>query len=446
MKFFLFFIIISINLNAQFHACINFDALKLANQQFAIEKNLEPILGDKLIISKGKLDGQGKAQDIIEFQEKVLPIKVSLNAYEKEIYLQNADTFLLIYNNLNDQIEISNTNKLNKNIELINVACNDFFFKAAKKEGAPLPSKQTRYFCDSLKRNFIDTNDLYLKNYLKFKLAYVEISANARSRREAGKLYFNSNELHYDLPVWCDAFLSLYKNYFNQYLNSKKGLLLKQKMLEKADWQAIVKEFQNDSIVLTDELHKLIIIQGIDEQFQMKAPNKTYLLDLLESAIKIEKNKQLIYSAQTLFKHYSSFKIGKMLPDLTLIDARNNEKFNSTLIKNKAIYFCYYPTFNYLTQQEIIFLKGIYRKYESKIQFLVVVNTDEKLLEIALKNLLLPFPMATFNSSSETINQWIERKDVINYLLIDKTGKIYQSPAEGPETGVEAAFLGLINN
>lgn len=435
------FVLISANLFAQNKAYITIQSTTTQIQEFRIVTFKEPTIAEEIPLGNIKLNNKiGSCE--IEFNSNIIPILVFNKNTEIELYAATNDTIILNYNGAD--LEITNINDLNKSIQNINEACNNFFFRASKREGAPLPAKQTRAFCDSMMLHFKDTNTTYIKEYLKYKMAYVEISANARSRKEAGKKYFNNNQLQFDNPAWKDAFSTLYKGYFIQYKNSKKGEQLNVLFNNKKAYNELLTEFSKDTIVFSPEIKKLVFVQGLNELFQLKQPNKNYLLSLLSEAKEIEKSPEILASIDAIIGHYSRFDVGNKPAELTLIDARNKNEINLSKIKGKAIYFCYYPLFNQLTQQEIIFLKGIYKKYQTKIEFIVVTDADESTIEAVAKNLGLPFPIASASSANTNISNWLERKDVINYMLIDSSGKIYQAPAEGPETGVEAAFLGLI--
>jgi len=436
------FLIISSALVAQNKAVILIKSGKPINQEFRIVSITEPLLNTEKALGRIKFNQSQREFITLDFDEEVIPVLLKSTNFEKEVYLTPNDTITLIIEG--EELTLNPINALNNAIEVINTASNDFFLRASKREGAPLPIKQTRGFCDSMRTHFKDTNNAYVRQYLIYKMAYVEISANARSRKEASKKYFNNNSIPLNNPVWCDAFITLYQGYFVQYLNSKKGVVLKGLFSEKKGWADILNEFSKDTFLFSSEIKKLVLIQGMNELFQTKQPNKQYYLSLLKDAKITEKSTEINTILTALIVHYSRFEVGNIPPKLVVVDAQSGKEINLSAIKGKAIYFCYYPLFNQLTQQEIIFLKGIYKKYQSKIEFVVVIDADPKTVEAASKNMALPFPMASSSSSSESLNDWLERKDVINYMLIHSNGKIYQAPAEGPETGVEAAFLGLI--
>ncbi len=435
------FVLISANLFAQNKAYITVKSTAPQTQEFRIVTFKEPIIAEEIPLGNIKLNNKIGSSEI-EFNSNIIPILIFSSNAEIELYVAANDTVILNYNGLD--LEIININILNKSIQDINMACNNFFFRASKREGAPLPAKQTRAFCDSMLLHFKDTNTVYIKEYLKYKIAYVEISANARSRKDASKKYFSDNQLQFTNLAWKDAFSTLYKGYFIQYKNSKKGEQLNALISNKKGYTDLLAEFSKDSVIFSTEIKKLVFLQGLNELFQVKQPEKKYLLSLLLEAKMLEKSPEIVSSIDAIILHYSKFDVGNKPAELTLIDARNKNEINLSKLNGKAIYFCYYPLFNQLTQQEIIFLKGIYKKYQAKIEFIVVADADESTIEAVAKNLALPFPIASASSANANISSWLERKDVINYMLIDSNGKIYQAPAEGPETGVEAAFLGLI--
>jgi hypothetical protein len=79
------------------------------------------------------------------------------------------------------------------------------------------------------------------------------------------------------------------------------------------------------------------------------------------------------------------------------------------------------------------------------MHFLVVVKTNAVAgLEKAISSMQPGFDVVTLSSCSSGIDSLLEKEDRTTYILLDRQGKIFQAPAEGPETSVEAAFTTLI--
>jgi hypothetical protein len=70
----------------------------------------------------------------------------------------------------------------------------------------------------------------------------------------------------------------------------------------------------------------------LNELFQLKQPNKNYLLSLLSEAKEIEKSHEILASIDAIIGHYSKFDVGNKPSDLTLIDARNKNEINLSKI------------------------------------------------------------------------------------------------------------------
>jgi hypothetical protein len=54
--------------------------------------------------------------------------------------------------------------------------------------------------------------------------------------------------------------------------------------------------------------------------------------------------------------------------------------------------------------------------------------------------------VADFASCSDAFKDITETPNANGYFLINRKGQYYKAPAEGPETGVEDSFLGLVKD
>jgi hypothetical protein len=61
----------------------------------------------------------------------------------------------------------------------------------------------------------------------------------------------------------------------------------------------------------------------------------------------------------------------------------------------------------------------------------------------AIKSTLM---VSEFASCSQSFSALPENLNSPGYFLINKSGKFFKAPAEGPETGVEDSFLGLVKD
>ena len=156
-------VLISANLFAQNKANITILPTSPQIQEFKIATFKEPIIAEEISLRNIKLNNK-KGNFEIQFNSEIIPILVFNKNTEIELYASANDSIILNFNGVD--LEITNINDLNKSIQNINEACNNFFFRASKREGAPLPAKQTRAFCDSMLLHFKDTNTIYIKEYL----------------------------------------------------------------------------------------------------------------------------------------------------------------------------------------------------------------------------------------------------------------------------------------
>jgi hypothetical protein len=76
-----------------------------------------------------------------------------------------------------------------------------------------------------------------------------------------------------------------------------------------------------------------------------------------------------------------------------------------------------------------------------------VVNTSEKAgLSRALESIKSTLLVSDFASCSDSFKEIPETINLNSYYLINRKGQFFKAPAEGPETGIEDAFLGLVKD
>jgi hypothetical protein len=207
------------------------------------------------------------------------------------------------------------------------------------------------------------------------------------------------------------------------------------------DIQGIRGFMASDTSLRNPNVRDLILLLGLYNESREKQFDKQLLVQLVSNIAESSTNETIKLVGQVILEDWLRYTKGREVPDFTFGLA---EKPMSSLF-GKPIYICYYPVFDQDVSREILMLKGIYAKYKSEMHFLVVVKTNTAAgLEKAISAMQPGFDVVTLSSCSSGINSLLEKEDRTTYILLDRNGKIFQAPAEGPETGVEAAFTTLI--
>ncbi len=416
--------------------------LMIKSSDSAIKGNISRY-SDPIVMSELKLKDFSftKQYQTFEFELQGKFAYYQLNAGEASagVYLSNADTLKLDFSAQEQRWRIlgGSAAVLNNRLAKIDSLCDGILLQASL---LPLNkrTKDLRYFSDTLRKNSTEKSE-FVRNYIQFRTAYLEIITDTRKRTDLNLLHFSS-EPQPDNIAWVESFQALFKGYLSQKLNGRNGLELKTLMVDK-NIQGIRALMASDTSLKNANVRDLILLLGLFNESREKQFDKQLLVQLVSNIAESSTNETVKLASKVTLEDWLRYTKGREVEDFTF---GLPEKALSNLV-GKPVYICYYPVFDQDVSREILMLKGTFTKYKSEMHFLVVVKTNTSAgLEKAISSMQPGFDVVTLSSCSNGINGLLEKEDRTTYILLDRHGKIFQAPAEGPETGVEAAFTTLI--
>lgn len=358
------------------------------------------------------------------------------------VFLNDKDSLWMDFDASNDTWKyVKGTSiELNNKIIKLDSLCDNSLLKFSMLPPARR-NKEMRYFADTLRKSTPFNSKDFYSVYLTYRTAYCEIVTDVRKRSDLARMFF-SEQPHVDNPAYMEAFRALFSGYVRQKLNSPSGDSLKKAILTSNHFQ-YWSELKKDTNLTNETVRDLIGLLGIYEEASNKQFDRKVLIELTRHFDSIEEEPEVSTIARLMLYDWERFQKGKMAPDFSY--QMNGERKQLSSLRGKPVYLCYYPVFDEETRRELLMLKGMYTRYKTEMNFLVVVRTSaQAALSRANTELSTGFDIVSFADCSpefmEICEQWMAR----TYMLIDRKGAIFQAPAEGPETGVEAAFLNLI--
>jgi hypothetical protein len=148
--------------------------------------------------------------------------------------------------------------------------------------------------------------------------------------------------------------------------------------------------------------------------------------------------------AERLLNRWGSQIKGKLFPDIQFWCFNSESNFSLSQMKGKPIYVALLPDNSMNSQLILKQFQAFHTKYGKEIRFVALVNEESKKEQVSiLKNTpdIITGSMESCRPQLETIFLELNR---IQFFLLDRYGNVFQNPAEGPETGIEDAFLNLI--
>ena len=370
---------------------------------------------------------------------------ITVDATSAGIHIENYDTLWLDWLGKKEQWNITKgkSRELNLSMWAVDSLCDARLFDFLKYASVRR-AKEVKYFTDTLRKNYEKHPSDILRNYVFYRTAYVEVASESDSRARLMKKYFE-HEADPDNFAWIESFRNLYNGFILQKLNSRNGVKLQNALREKS-WKAVWTEFRNDTLAMHPEIREFAFLLGINQVRNQSTFRDVSLEWMLDSLIAQSIYPHVKKAATSLKTDWLRYKKGNDVPDFSF-RLLSGKDMHLNDLNGRPVYLCYYAHFNQATLRELAMLQAFKERFKNEIEFLVVVNTSEKAgLIRALESIKSTLLVSDVASCSESFNNIPETANSNSYFLINRKGQYYRAPAEGPETGIEDAFLGLVKD
>lgn len=366
----------------------------------------------------------------------------------KSSFLVNAspDTLILKYLGSGALWEIlKDPNYLNTTAYEIDRFADSCILKYAKP-GVSASLRKAKALSDTLR--LLYQNGKYppeMAEYAHHTSIFLESVLGRKKDKDFIRFAFENNSQNPYNPAFLSSFRFFFENFLKDKLRGK----------DQAKWQRAILNIQtSDSLyeLIYDEIgfknKKFACYLILSELLSITKHEKFHKSDVgnliqhLKSEIIDSATVQLIDFFEKRIEYTTR---GNDIPDFTFLDIGSGKKISLHDIRGKPGYVAFLPWEENETIQTLIYLNYLNRKYNREIIIFAFVDRIkiEKLTSI-IKTNKLEFIISRVEEIENFDPDLFEDSNQPGYLLFDKKGKIWQSPAESPETGIEAAFLGLI--
>jgi peroxiredoxin len=296
-----------------------------------------------------------------------------------------------------------------------------------------------------LKRSIPENSTLFFKNYVAYKIGYLQNLTLKQKSKSISINYFEHKPVLFYNPAYINLFNQVYTKYFYYFGMGANGKYLVKAINEEQSLSKLNQALLLDSVLQNDTLRELVILKNIHDEFYSSNFLRSGLLIILDSL----KEQTLIANNRT----YATFikeKITRLMPgfeppDFTLYD-KEKKLHKLSELKGKYVYLNFCNCASYSCIKEFGQLKRISEKYSDKL-VVVTVSFDE-----------------TFESMAEYVNKseynWLflyygNQPDIVEkfdirafpcYYLIGTDGKLIQSPAKSPAESFELDLFNILRS
>ena len=360
-----------------------------------------------------------------------------------EVYLPANDTLQLDWN---DKHTLAQYRKdplgRNQHINQLNALVDEELSKFYKSKRTKQDRNRLKAAADSVRLTLTTSKDAYWVNWAQLVLADVDEASGLIAKKKLLISLLPYLKPSPGNPAWQKVFTSYFDGDLLSRINGKQGIAYRT-AISSMNYTALKQLYHSDSLLLDySELADWLVLKGIYDLENIRGAKLEQSYELLQ---RMKEDTALSSEIQQELKRILQFMQPRIKgTDFPVLGCDDGHFWQQDKWMGMPVYLAILPDFSPNSELVIRQFAAFQTKYAKEIHFaLLIPEADEK----AISRLRLQFP-GVFVTSMETCRAHLEAifpaLNRTNYILIDRDGKVYQNPAEGPETGVEAAFLNLI--
>jgi peroxiredoxin len=313
--------------------------------------------------------------------------------------------------------------KLNESIGNINSLYNDFLIENGHLIQSQSRIAKVQELVKQMSAQITPTSDNYLKDYVRYKTASVELFMKVRSREKLAAECLTGQPVLYGNVEYMDFFHLYFEKYMvtnNSYMPYSKTSSL---INGTAGMQEILSEMMKDPVLADPCLAGMV--SGMTG---FKQPRILELLGEISTGSKFKEQKAI---ASNLQERILWMKPGSDAPDFELQDLSGG-KHSLLDYRGKYLYLSFIDLSSPSSLSEMNLLADIYEKYKDRVNFVSIIAQG---LSVGWKQVVKDYRMNWVLLKAGDDPGLMEQYGATAlpvFILIDPQGKIYKYPAPSP--------------
>nr|WP_320118250.1 TlpA disulfide reductase family protein [uncultured Marinifilum sp.] len=295
-------------------------------------------------------------------------------------------------------------------------------------------------FSNQLKKQYQPIKNVYFKEYLKYRLGFLEFLANPNAFAKIENKYFLNQNFQTNNP----AFLSLYKkqygNFFNGYFKQKESVGLSKAFKSTDTYNQISLLMQKYPAYKNLQLRNIIIASSIFDSYTRKFIGKEKTLSVIKDILKSTTN---AYNKKVCNNY-----IAKITHLQKNYPAPNFSIENHSLVnyKGKYLYLNFCNTQSYSCIQDFKEIEKLKQQFGKYVNFLsIACDWKEASVTKFLEKNNYSWPIIPIGNQHQLIHEY-KVKAFPSYVLIDPKGNIVKAPAAGPKENIRMEFIKIVRD
>lgn len=377
-----------------------------------------------------------KAEIVIEPNENYnLKLLKDSSGKGKSIFEQNPLLF-----------EFVETNELNSDLQQFNVMYNTFLLSNFNAIYRSRSSSVIKEFELEVNKRFARVTNKYFNNYVKYKIASLELASRRKDENKLIETYFTSSEiLYYNIE-----YSSLFREVFNNYFFSGSSGIDYAKLIETANYSANYKKIDelisvgNPLLASDKRLRELIGIVGLAKLYNTKDFNRRNIIKLLRQ---VERNSKFIEHSEIAGNYITKLQklsYGSNAPDFELTD-QNGETVTLNDFVGKFTLLSFMQGDCKICISHISLLDELRQMFKGNLQNVSLVSGSNKSsVSVFMAERNYSWPVLTINNGNILLLEAYNVKVFPTYILLNPDGSIAMATAPMPDENLAAYINGLM--
>ncbi len=444
-NFFIAFVLAFSIVQGQNNAFLRLNFPGFAGSKIQITQNT--FLFSKNTNQQVELDSNGV--QLLKFEGSDLAVYMEVFSpdlsFSKEVYVPINDTIDLHFDKVKSTFTLSN-DVFNRNARIaeLNLSIDDELNRFYKSRRLYSDKKRLLSISDSARHAVLESTDSYFKQWGTYIVSDLEIASGLLPQVELSKRSFSVQGAAPQNPAWQRAFLAIFENDLLVRIQGKNAIEYKH-AIQKQQLDSLISQFQKDSFISDAQLLDWFVLYDLSQISTIRELSLQDAYSLLLQFLKKPNINPIVKNeAERLSNRWSSQIKGKKFPDIQFWCLNSESDFSLSAMKGKPIYVALLPDYSMNSQLVIKQLQALHSKYGKEMRFVAIVNEVLKKDQVSLLKNTPDIILGSMESCKVQLDAIFQEVNRIQFFLLDRYGNVFQNPAEGPETGVEDAFLNLI--
>jgi len=331
---------------------------------------------------------------------------------------------------------------INKLVSAVNSLYDEFLIDNAQYAQSTSGKEKLNQAVQSMREAVKASSDSYLHNFLRYKIASLEMFFRAKSSQTLASEYLTGKPILYANVEYMDFFHLYFEKYLltnNKYLPYSKTSSL---INGESGLQEILAEFSKDPVLADPRLAELVLLAGLKEMSGntgFKQPRILFLLDEISVRSGFKEHRAI---AKNLKERILWMKPGSPAPDFLLEDV-SGQVHSLEDYRGRSLYLSFISLSSPASLAEMNLLADIYSELKHNFHFVSII-TDELQpgWQQLIKDYRLDWDLLKASGDYNLFDSYGATAPPL-FLLIDPAGNISRYPAPSPSEELKGFLEGL---